>query len=130
MWVRRIRRRRKNPGQISKQYVLHKETARVFVQERIEIINAHYNHSFNRIAIRDQKTRWGSCSAKGNLNFNYRIQFLPLHLADYIVAHELCHLKEFNHGAGFWALVEEAIPEYRAHKAELQKVRMTRGVVS
>lgn len=106
---------------------MHKERARVFVHERLEVVNKEYGFLYNRVAIRDQKSRWGSCSAKGNLNFNYRIQFLPLHLADYIIAHELCHLKEFNHGKGFWELVERAVPEYKKCCVELQKIHMRRG---
>ena len=101
----------------------------MFVHERLIVLNEVYGHTYHKVAIRDQKSRWGSCSTKGNLNFNYRIQFLPPHLADYVIAHELCHLKEFNHGSGFWDLVEKAIPEYRAHKEELQKIQIRRGVL-
>jgi predicted metal-dependent hydrolase len=68
-----------------------------------------------------QKSRWGSCSRKKNLNFNYKLIQLPLELADYIVVHELCHLQEFNHGQGFWNLVGETIPDYKARRDELRK---------
>jgi predicted metal-dependent hydrolase len=91
------------------------------------VLNAFYNFAYNKVAIRDQKSRWGSCSTKKNLNFNYRIQFLPVHLIDYIVVHELCHLEEFNHGENFWKLVEKAIPRYRECQVELRKVRMQKG---
>ncbi len=128
MWFRKkIFKRKKRARVPAKHYAAHKEAARVFVHERLKIVNQIYDFAYNRVAIRDQKSRWGSCSTKGNLNFNYRIQFLPLHLADYIIAHELCHLKEFNHGKGFWDLVARAAPEYEKCCAELRKVHMKRG---
>ena len=80
--------------------------------ERIHYFNKTYCYSFNRITIRNQKTRWGSCSKKRNLNFNYKIALLPAELSDYIIVHELCHLKEFNHSRKFWELVAITIPNY------------------
>ncbi|MBX9906554.1 M48 family metallopeptidase [Patescibacteria group bacterium] len=121
------RKRRRVSAAPSKHYLAHKESARTLVHERLSALNAFYNFAYNKVAIRDQKSRWGSCSTKKNLNFNYRIQFLPVHLIDYIVAHELCHLEEFNHGENFWKLVEKAIPRYRECQAELRKVRMQKG---
>ncbi|KKQ40998.1 MAG: hypothetical protein US58_C0007G0009 [Candidatus Magasanikbacteria bacterium GW2011_GWA2_37_8] len=86
-------------------YQEHKEMARILITQKINKLNLVYNFSFVKIAIKNQKRRWGSCSHKGNLNFNYKILFLPDRLAEYIVAHELCHLKQFNHSADFWKLV-------------------------
>ena len=99
-----------------------KQEARIFVKEKILQINQLYNFSFNRICIKNHKSRWGSCSKKGNLNFNYKIIHLPVELAEYIVAHELCHLKELNHSARFWVLVSKAIPDYRARRRKLKAV--------
>lgn len=82
-------------------YAKHKDAARRLAIERIEHFNHVYGFTFNRISIRNQKTRWGSCSKKGNMNFNYKIVLLPKNLADYIIVHELCHLQEFNHSRKF-----------------------------
>jgi len=74
------------------------------------------------VKIRDQSSRWGSCSWKGNLNFSYKLVLLPEHLADYVVVHELCHLREMNHSPRFWALVSQTVPDYRAKRRELKKL--------
>lgn len=122
-WVRVRRRVRRRAGP-TKRYLEHKETARALVHERLTALNAHYGFTYNRVAIKDARSRWGSCSQKKNLNFNYRLLFLPPHLVDYIIVHELCHLKEFNHGPGFWTLVAEVVPEYKARIRELKGIRM------
>lgn len=102
-------------------YKKYREEAREFVRRKVEEINAIYNFPFKKIAIRNQKTRWGSCSKKGNLNFNYKIMYLPERLAEYIVAHELCHLQEFNHSKKFWDLVAVAVPDYKECLRQLRK---------
>ena len=94
------------------EYLKLKEHARDMVARRLEKFNEIYDFSYKGVAIRNQKTRWGSCSSKGNLNFNYKILLLPQRHADYIIVHELCHLKEFNHSKRFWNLVGQTIPEY------------------
>lgn len=100
-------------------YMRHKEQSRAHILSRLHHYNAHYQYQWNRVAIRNQRTRWGSCSSKRNLNFNYLLYFLPPALADYVVVHELCHLAQFNHSPRFWALVAEQIPDYRARVCEL-----------
>lgn len=72
-----------------------------------------YNVSFNRVTIRNQKTRWGSCSGKKNLNFNCLLAAVPDRVVKYVVVHELCHLIEMNHSKAFWAQVAKAIPDYK-----------------
>ena len=126
---RRVRstRRRAWPAAVIKHYVEHKEAARALCLSRLEHFNNHYNFTYNRVAIRNTRSRWGSCSSKKNLNFNYRILFLPPELQDYLIVHELCHLQEMNHAAGFWSLVAEQVPDYKqriTHLRSLEKELM------
>lgn len=94
------------------------------ILERLEFWNRVYGFSWKSVAIRNQKTRWGSCSRRGTLSFNYRLILLAPELLDYVVVHELCHLKEFNHSRAFWELVGRGIPDWRARRAELKKIRL------
>ncbi len=118
--VRRVNRKAPNRAD----YLVRKEDARQLVVARIAHYNLHYKFEFNRIAIRNQATRWGSCSSAGNLNFNYRLVYLPLELVDYIVVHELCHLWEFNHSRKFWDLVAQTIPNWSQNRADLHKIKI------
>ena len=121
----RKRKYRKQVG--TYEYKKQKETIRNFVIARVEHFNQFYNFTFNKITIRNSRTRWGSCSKKGNLNFNYRIISLPQQLQDYIVVHELCHLKEMNHSKSFWDLVAQVIPDYKKVKQILQEFRFEKS---
>ena len=102
-------------------YSEKREKARKIILNKISALNRHYNFKFNKIAIRNQKTRWGSCSAKHNLNFNYKIIYLPPELQDYIIIHELCHLQEMNHSRKFWKLVAKTVPDYSRLRKELKR---------
>ncbi len=77
--------------------------------------------SYGRITIRSQRTRWGSCSSKGNLNFNCLLLLCPEAVQDYVVVHELCHRKELNHSPKFWAEVERICPDYKTHRKWLKE---------
>lgn len=95
--------------------------AKVIIRERLDYYHTYYPFPFHRIAIKNQKTRWGSCSTKGNLNFNWRLVMMPPEILDYIVVHELCHLKEMNHSPRFWAWVARQVPDYLEKKNWLKK---------
>jgi len=113
-------RRKKNRGE----YLKYKETARTLAENRIAHYNALYGFNVNRISIKNTKSRWGSASKKGNLNFHYKIALIPQDLADYIVVHELCHLGELNHSAQFWNLVERAVPDYRVARKRVMGISL------
>lgn len=103
---------------------MHKEAARALVLSRLAHWSGAYDVSWTSVSIRNQKTRWGSCSKRGGLSFNYRLALIPMHLADYVIVHEMCHLKEFNHSKNFWDLVARTIPDWRVRRAELKKIRL------
>jgi predicted metal-dependent hydrolase len=98
----------------------YRKQAAIVFTERLARWNTHYHFTWATVSVKSQKTRWGSCSRRGNLNFNWRLMLAPLSVLDYVVIHELCHLKEHNHGSGFWKLVERACPDYRDHRRWLR----------
>lgn len=106
--------------QSQKDYLVQKEKARSLITSKVEQFNQFYKLPVKKIFIRNQKTRWGSCSSQGNLNFNYKLINLPEKLSDYIVVHELCHLKELNHSQKFWQLVSQTIPDYKERRRILR----------
>ena len=105
-----------------KHFAEYKPKALALVRKRLAHFNRQYGFKWNKITIRNQRSRWGSCSRSGNLSFNYRIALLPVHLADYIIVHELCHLGELNHSRAFWTLVARECPAHQALRRELRKV--------
>ena len=100
-------------------YLKYKESARALVINRLAYFNQEYKTTFNRISIRNQRTRWGSCTSKRNLNFNYKIALILPRLADYIIVHELCHLLEMNHSQKFWDQVARTMPDHVVLRREL-----------
>ncbi len=115
---------KKKKKRINRNYLENKNKALEIVKERIRYFNTFYNYKWGRIVVRNQKTRWGSCSKRGNLNFNYKIALLPQRSSDYIIVHELCHLGEFNHSQKFWDLVAKTIPDYKEIRRDLRKNRL------
>lgn len=99
----------------------YKEAARSYIPQRVAYYHARTGGAYHRITIRDQKTRWGSCSSKGTLSFNWRLMLAPPSILDYVVVHELCHLTHMNHSAAFWQAVEEIYPDYRIARKWLKE---------
>ena len=96
------------------------DAALLDIPQRVARLAPLVGVTYGRITIRNQRTKWGSCSSKGNLNFNCVLMLSPEWVRDYIVVHELCHLKEMNHSAAFWAEVARICPHYKEAKAWLK----------
>ncbi|HVS84644.1 MAG TPA: M48 family metallopeptidase [Gaiellaceae bacterium] len=94
-----------------------RELVRMVADEEASALGVEYA----RIQVRDQRTRWGSCSPRGTLSFNWRLALAPFAVLDYVVVHELCHLREANHSRRFWSLVESRRPAWREQRAWLRE---------
>lgn len=98
-----------------------KKKARRHLGYWLQAISEDLNIPFNRISIRGQRTRWGSCSEYKGINLNYKLLFLPANLVDYVLVHELCHIKELNHSKQFWQLVASYDVNYRENRKLLHQ---------
>ena len=128
--VRAVARMKKVSSQLKlprADYRARRSEALRLVKSRIADLNQVYGFKFSSVTIRNQKSRWGSCSRRGNLSFNYRLLLLPPELADYVIVHELCHLQELNHSKKFWALVALAIPDPKKVRRELKHYSLRLG---
>ncbi len=94
--------------------------AKAVIVARVKHWASALDLQYGRVFVKDQRTLWGSCSGRKNLNFNWRLAAAPAEALDYVVIHELCHLREMNHSKRFWALVEAACPDYRARRKWLR----------
>ena len=124
---KKVMRRNVRVRRVNHTYLEHKEQARALIQSRLVHLNQSYQLIYHRVAIRDQRRCWGSCSSKGNLNFSYKLLFLPPCLRDYIIVHELCHLRVLNHSSDFWSVVAEVMPDYNMRALALHKLERTVG---
>lgn len=97
------------------------DQALAVLPERVQYFAEQIGVDYGRITIRNQRTRWGSCSGKGNLNFNCLLMLAPAEIQDYVIVHELCHRKEMNHSPAFWAEVAKIIPDYRQKRKWLRE---------
>ena len=101
-------------------YAKARSLARTVFRQKAALYAGIMGVTFGTITIRDQKTRWGSCSARGNLNFNWRLILAPEPVLDYVVIHELAHRKEMNHSSRFWETVEAVMPDYKNQRQWLR----------
>lgn len=125
-WIRiqqeRLRRIRENQHVITDEMRQNGiRMAKKMIPERVEFYAGIMGVSYGRITIREQKTRWGSCSSRGNLNFNWKLMLMPEGVLDYVVVHELAHRIEMNHSKAFWEQVERVLPDYRKRKDALSR---------
>lgn len=98
----------------------YRKQARKVLTERVEFFARKHDFKFGKIRISSARTRWGSCSSKDTLSFTWRLVMAPLDVIDYVVVHELCHLKEMNHSKVFWAQVEAILPDYKRRRKWLK----------
>lgn len=103
-------------------YADHQQAALDLVTKKVKKWNRGLKYDFDTIKVKKLKSRWGSCSSKNTLSFNYKILFLPEKLQDYIVVHELCHLKERNHSFKYWKLVSSVLPDYSDLKEMIRHI--------
>lgn len=97
----------------------YRARAAEYVARRVQAFAPHVGRAPTKIAIRDQRTRWGSCSARGTISINWRLMLAPAQLIDYVIVHELCHLLHANHGPRFWQAVARVVPDYASRRAQL-----------
>jgi predicted metal-dependent hydrolase len=98
-----------------------RKKARGFLPKRLEFLAAKHGFSYGKVSLRNQKTRWGSCSAADNISLNIALVTLPVHLIDYVLLHELTHTVHKDHSADFWAKLAEICPDAKKHRKELHK---------
>jgi hypothetical protein len=101
------------------------EKARDYLLNRLNYFAQKHNFSYNRLVFRRQKTRWGSCSGRNNINLNIKIAALPAHLQDYVLLHELVHTRHKNHGRQFWAELDKLTGDAKKLRKEMRKYRLT-----
>ena len=103
----------------------YRAAAKSYIPQRVAYYAENYRHlirhDYSSIAIRDQKTRWGSCSGRGTLSFNWRLMLAPPGILDYVVVHELCHLEHMNHSKDFWDCVAAILPDYKERRKWLKE---------
>lgn len=101
--------------------LFYKTQAKEYLPGRVEMLASKFGDRYAKVHITAAKTRWGSCSSKGNINLSYRLMMLPPGTIDYVIIHELCHLHHFNHSKAFWKLVQQRCKDYKQHENELKK---------
>jgi predicted metal-dependent hydrolase len=113
VWIARQRARERPPGVPAAQRIALRERAAAELPDRLRAMASRLGLQVERITIGDQRTRWGSCGRNGHIALNWRLLLMPEWVADYVLVHELMHLRRLDHSAAYWALVAEACPTYR-----------------
>lgn len=98
-----------------------KKACKPLMEQRVAYFAEQMQLSYGRITLKEQKTCWGSCSSKRNLNFNWKLLLMPPEIMDYVIVHELSHLREMNHSKKFWSIVEEVLPDYKGRRKWLKE---------
>lgn len=119
-----VRRRPRRVLKETPETIQLRAEAKAFLPGRLRELAAMYGFEFNQVRIKHNVSNWGSCSSKGNINLNLNLMRLPEHLRDYVMLHELCHLKQMNHGPEFHALLGSLCPDWRECKAKLKEYRL------
>lgn len=122
MWFVIRRKRRKLPE--TPEVARLRQEAKEYLPRRLKELADQYGFTYNQVRIKHNVSNWGSCSAKGNINLNLNLMRLPSELRDYVIVHELCHLRHLNHGPEFHALLKSIIPAYRDCQRELKNYRL------
>lgn len=126
---REANRKEKQGESVESDYLTNEEIKKLadkalqHIPKRVSYYAKQIGVTYGKIIIRNQKTRWGSCSSKGNLNFNCLLMRMPPEVIDYVVVHELCHRKEMNHSKAFWQEVEKVLPDYKTRRQWLKQGR-------
>lgn len=95
--------------------------AKRHIEKRVDVMANRYDFKYKRVSIKDQSSRWGSCSSLKNLNFNWRLTFAPKSVVDYVIVHELAHTKRMDHSSKFWDIVEDCMPNYEREQDWLKE---------
>ncbi|WP_324716047.1 SprT family zinc-dependent metalloprotease [Carboxydochorda subterranea] len=119
LWVLLSGTERRSPEAVLETWL--RERARAVIYRRLADLAGRHGFRYRRVFIRDQRTRWGSCSNRGNLSFNFRLIMAPPEVLDYVILHELVHLREPNHSARFWAALARLCPDYRERRRWLRR---------
>lgn len=124
-WIRQhrqevLKRKEEEVSYTAEQVKAYRQHARWVLAQKTSQWAQKMGVTYRKITIRQQTTRWGSCSGKGNLNFNWKLVLVPEELLDYVVVHELAHRREMNHSPRFWKIVEEQLPDYMERRKQLR----------
>ena len=121
--IRRVRRPRRKLAETEETEALRRE-ARKVLPVRLAELAAEHGFEYNQVRIKHNVSNWGSCSSKGNINLNLNLMRLPEHLRDYVMLHELCHLRHLDHGPAFQALLASLCPDHRECRSALREYKL------